>query len=143
MPMIAELRKIGEEMWARVPVTEGAGRIQILSNAEIAENDEKIARLLEQSGLADAAIDELTKEREMYRMRWLGSMSVEDAALIRAENERLRAAASKLAREVKASFELFEPLARREMGNSNYQIIMDDAAAVLALTSTGEQDVSK
>lgn len=59
--------------------------------------------------------------------------------------ENLRVAASKLAREVKASFHLYEPLARREMGNSNFQIIMDAADEVLALTSTGEQksDVPK
>lgn len=52
------------------------------------------ARLLEQSSHADAAIEELTKEREEYRMRWLGSMTPDDAALIRAENARLLAIAT-------------------------------------------------
>lgn len=52
----------------------------------------EIARLREQLSHEWPAIEELAKEREMYRMRWLGSLTPEDAALIRAENERLKAA---------------------------------------------------
>ncbi len=50
--------------------------------------------------------------------------------------ERLKTAATALEREVTASFALFEPLARREMGNTNYNIIVDRCADVrLALAS--------
>lgn len=60
-------------------------------------------RLLEQSSHADAAIYQLTMEREDYKMRWLGSMTTRDAQLIRDENERLRGALTPSA-ETKAAY---------------------------------------
>lgn len=56
MPMIAELREIGGALWARVPLAEGAGRIQILSDAEVTQNDARLARLLSENDRLRAAL---------------------------------------------------------------------------------------
>lgn len=54
MPQIAELKVIDGATWARVDVTGDEGRIQILSDAEVMENDRLVQRLL-------AKIEELQK----------------------------------------------------------------------------------
>lgn len=83
--------------------------------------------------LADA-LREVERWRKDARAYANVELSEENDRLID-EKKRLQEVAGKLAREVKASFELYEPLARREMGNSNYRIIVDAAAEVIALTS--------
>ena len=72
MPIIAELREIDGEVWARVEVGLGSP-IQILSPEEIQENSDRIQRLLTQ-------IDE---------MRSMGSIPAKEVARYFLENEQL------------------------------------------------------
>jgi hypothetical protein len=54
--------------------------------------------------------------------------------------EQLREALDKLSRDVLGSLTLFEPLARREMGNTNYSILIQRAEEARALVGGGEND---
>lgn len=44
MPAIAELRQIDGAMWARIPINGSEGRVSILSDAEIAANDQELEK---------------------------------------------------------------------------------------------------
>lgn len=46
MPKIADFRIIDGATWVRVEITEDQGRLQILSDAEIAERDKQMQHLL-------------------------------------------------------------------------------------------------
>jgi hypothetical protein len=72
MPIIAELREIDGEIWARVEVGLGSP-IQILSPEEIQENSDRIQRLM----------------TEIDQMRSLGEIPVEQVARCFLENEQL------------------------------------------------------
>jgi hypothetical protein len=54
-------------------------------------------------------------------------VNLDDIRKWHAEIERLRTALIKLSNEVRGSLPLLEPLMRREMGNTNYNILMQRA----------------
>jgi len=74
----------------------------------------------------------ITPEERQDPTIWFARVDAARAALKVSEVAMWRRMALKLAREVKASFELFEPIARREIGNTNYKIIIDAADEILA-----------
>lgn len=59
MPQIAELREINGAIWARVPVMDDYGRVQILTDAEITANDQKIEGLLDENERLRTALRDL------------------------------------------------------------------------------------
>lgn len=56
MPQIAEIRMIDDAVWARIPVSGDDGRVQLLTDAEMTANDQKMARLLNEIERLRAAL---------------------------------------------------------------------------------------
>lgn len=66
MPQPAELRMIDGVTWARIPISGDDGRVQLLSDAEITANDQKVERLLAEIERLRAVLTEISTLPEVF-----------------------------------------------------------------------------